>query len=163
VPLRRLLLSLLIKACAMNAPRKYATKTRGRPFQPGNAGKPKGERHKATLAAEALRDGEAEALTRKAVELAKAGDTGALRLCLERILPARKDRPVSFAMSTIESASDAATALSAVMAAVASGEVTPREAAEIASLVEIFVRTLETNEFERRLLALGKALSAEEK
>jgi hypothetical protein len=61
----------------MNAPRKYATKTRGRPFQPGNAGKPK---DKATLAAEALLDGEAEALTRTPIELAKAGDTIALRL-----------------------------------------------------------------------------------
>jgi hypothetical protein len=82
---------------------------------------------------------------------------------LERILPARKDRPVSFAMSTIESASDAAVALSAVTAAVASGEVTPREATEIANLVEIFVRTLEANDFERRLLALGEPVSAEEK
>ena len=51
----------------------------------------------------------------------------------------------------------------AVMAAVASGEVTPREAAEIARLVEIFVRTLEVHEFERRLLALGEPTSAEEK
>ena len=147
----------------MNAQRKYATKTRGRPFQPGNAGKPRGARHKATLAAEALLDGEAEALTRAAIGRAKAGDTIALRLCLERILPARKDRPVSFAMPKIASASDAATALSAVIAAVASGEVTPREASEIASLIEIFVRTLEAQEFERRLLALGEPMSAEEK
>jgi hypothetical protein len=147
----------------MIAPRKYVTKTRGRPFQPGNAGKPRGARHKATLAAEALLDGEAEALTRAAIGRAKAGDTIALRLCLERILPARKDRPVSFAMPKIDSASDAATALSAVMTAVASGQVTPREAAEIASLVEILVRTLEAHEFERRLLALGESMSAEEK
>jgi hypothetical protein len=40
---------------------------------------------------------------------------------------------------------------------------TPREAAEIASLIEIFVRTLEANDFERRLLALGEPMSAEDK
>src|SRR5215204_4346329 len=54
-------------------------------FKPGNPGRPKGARHKTTLAIEALLDGEAEALTRKAIELAKAGDLVALRLCLDRI------------------------------------------------------------------------------
>jgi hypothetical protein len=48
------------------------------PFQPGQsgnrAGKRKGTRNKVTLAVEALLDGEAETLTRKAIELAKAGD-----------------------------------------------------------------------------------------
>jgi len=66
--------------------------TRGRPFQPGQSGnpdgRPKGARNAATVAAEVLLDGEAEAITRKCVELAKEGDTVALRLCLERILPA---------------------------------------------------------------------------
>ena len=48
--------------------------------QSGNpAGKPKGARHRATLAAETLLDGEAEALTRKAIALALAGDPIALR------------------------------------------------------------------------------------
>ena len=50
-------------------PRKYVAETRGRPFEPGNPGRPKGSRNKATLAAEALLDGEAEALTHKAIEL----------------------------------------------------------------------------------------------
>ena len=63
-------------------------KQRGRPFQKGQsgnpAGKPKGARNKATLAVEALLDGEAEELTRKAIELAKAGDIPALRICLDR-------------------------------------------------------------------------------
>jgi hypothetical protein len=68
-------------------PRINAPKTRGRPFQPGNAGRPRGSRGKATVAAEKLLDGEAKALTRKAIDLAKEGDTTALRLCLERIVP----------------------------------------------------------------------------
>ena len=67
-----------------------------KPGQSGNpAGKPKGTRNKATLAVEALLDGEAEELTRKAIELAKTGDIPALRICLDRILPPRKDRPLN--------------------------------------------------------------------
>ena len=65
-------------------------RVRGRPFPPGVSGNPAGRlpgtRNRATMAAEALLDGEAEALTRKAIEMAMAGDTTALRLCLERIL-----------------------------------------------------------------------------
>jgi Family of unknown function (DUF5681) len=71
-------------------------KQRGRPFvkgQSGNpAGKPKGARNRSTIAAELLLEGEARALTRKAIELGLAGDTTALRLCLERLVPPRKDR-----------------------------------------------------------------------
>jgi uncharacterized protein DUF5681 len=61
-----------------------------RPGQSGNpAGKPRGTRHKATRAMEVLLEGEVEQVTRKAIELAKAGDTTALRLCMDRIAPAR--------------------------------------------------------------------------
>ena len=56
-------------------------------FGTGNPGKPKGARHRATLAVAALLDGEAEALTRKAVDMALAGDRAAMRLCLERLAP----------------------------------------------------------------------------
>ena len=59
-----------------------ASVTRGRPFPKGNAGRPKGARNKVTVAVESLLDGEAEGLTRKAIELAMKGDTTALRLCL---------------------------------------------------------------------------------
>ncbi len=94
--------------------RKSGGKTGRRPdgtFGAGNPGKPKGARHKATLAALELLDGEAEALSRKAVELALAGDTTALRLCLERIAPPRKDAPASFTLPEMETASDARAAI----------------------------------------------------
>ncbi|WP_407159291.1 hypothetical protein [Bradyrhizobium sp. STM 3557] len=50
----------------------------------------------------------AEALTRKAIDLAKAGDLTALRLCFYRIIPSRKDRPLSFAVPAITSPAEAA-------------------------------------------------------
>lgn len=123
-------------------------------FGHGNPGKPKGARHKATQAALALLDGEAEALTRQAVTMALGGDTTALRLCLERIAPPRKDAPVNFPLPAMQSAADAAKAAGAVLAAVAEGELTPTEGAHIMALVETYRRTLETSELETRLAAL---------
>lgn len=128
-------------------------------FGPGNPGKPKGTRHKATRAALALLEGEAEGLTRRAVELALDGDTTALRLCLERIASAKKDAPVQFELPPMQSAADAAKAAGAVLDAVALGDLTPTEGAHIMQLVETYRRTLETTDLEARVIALerGKA------
>lgn len=123
----------------------------GRPFRRGNPGRPKGARHRATLAAEALLDGEAEGLTRKAVEMALAGDTTALRLCLDRILPPRRERPVNFTLPSLRKPTDAIDAMAAITGAVSTAEITPSEAAELAKLVEAFVRTLEANDLDQRL------------
>jgi hypothetical protein len=123
-------------------------------FGPGNPGKPKGTRHKATQAVLALLDGDAERLTRQAVTMALEGDTTALRLCLERIAPPRKDVAVTFDLPRMEAANDAAKAAGAVLGAVANGELTPTEAAHIMALVETYRRTLETTEIEARIAAL---------
>jgi len=116
----------------------------GSRFQKGRSGnpngRPKGSRNSATLAAEALLDGEAEALTRKAIEMALGGDTVALRLCLERIYPPRKDRPVTFALPPITSVRDAADISAAVAVAVSNGEITLGEAAEVAKLLDSYVK-----------------------
>jgi len=122
------------------------------------AGKPRGTRHKATLAAETLLEGEAEALSRKAVELALNGDVSALRLCLDRIVPARKDRPVWFDLPEMKEAKDAVNASAAIVAAVANGDLTPMEASELGKLIESYARTLQAVEFEERISRLEKAV-----
>src|SRR5690349_11329736 len=100
-------------------PRKNVANTRepprGRPFAPGNPGRPPGARNKATRALEALLEGEAEDITRTAIALAKGGDTVALRLCLERLLPPRKDRPVAFALPEINTPADLPRATAALL------------------------------------------------
>ena len=123
-------------------------------FTAGNPGRPPGARHKATRAALALLEGEAEGLTRRAVELALDGDTTALRLCLERIAPAKKDAPVQFDLPPMQSAADAAKAAGAVLDAVALGDLTPTEGAHVMNLIEGYRRTLETTELEARVAAL---------
>src|SRR5262249_37565586 len=104
-----------------------------------------------TMAVEALLDGEAETLTRKAIELAKAGDLAALRVCLDRIAPPRKDRPVLFELPPVTSAADAVQASGALVAAVAEGELTPSEAGELGKLVEAYIKALEATDFAERL------------
>ncbi|UWR30168.1 hypothetical protein K3758_01080 [Sulfitobacter sp. W002] len=123
-------------------------------FAPGNPGKPKGSRHRATQAIEAMLKGQQEALTQAAIHKALEGDVTALRLCLDRIAPARKDAPVSFALPEVETAEDAAKAARAILKAIAEGDVTPLEAATVMAVVEQFRRTLETTEIERRITAL---------
>ena len=144
----------------MDAPEKTGGKQRGKPFQKGlsgnPSGRPKGSRNAATLAMEALLDGQAEALTQKAIDQALTGDISALRLCLDRIMPARKDRPVTFALPPINSAEDAAKVSSAVLGAVATGELTPADAGEISKLIDVWVKAFETAELSARLERLER-------
>jgi Family of unknown function (DUF5681) len=115
---------------------------RGRPFEKGRSGNPagrrRGSRNKATLAAAALLAGESEALTRKAVEMALAGDPTAMRLCMERVLPPCRERTLKFSLPRIKvaraaeicgpSGRDISLAMNAVTSALAQGEITPGEA-----------------------------------
>jgi hypothetical protein len=139
---------------------KTVRNQRGKPFQPGKSGnpngRPQGSRNAATLALESLLDGQAGALTQKAIDLALAGDMAALRLCLERIIPPRKDRPVNFAFPKIENAKEAAATMSTVLAAVAAGDLTPTEATEVGKLVDIFVKAVEASDLTDRLERLEK-------
>ncbi len=128
---------------------------RGRSGNP--AGRPPGLRNRATLAAEQMLDGEAEALTRLALDLAHDGDKTALRLCLDRIIAPRRERAVSFTMPPIAGPADLAAAMAALADAAAQGVITPGEAAQLSQVVETYIRAIETTEIERRLRAMEAA------
>ena len=123
-------------------------------FAAGNSGRPKGSRNKATIAIESLLQGQAEALTQTAVTKALEGDSLALRLCMERIAPAPKDRPVSFSLPKMSNAMDASKAAGSLLTAVSEGEITPIEATRVMGLIDSYRRTLELTEIEERLQAL---------
>ena len=82
------------------------------------------------------------------------GDSVALRLCIERIAPAPKDQPVSFSLSSMQSASDASQAAADVLRAVSDGEITPIEATRVMGLIDSYRRTLELTDIETRIAAL---------
>jgi Family of unknown function (DUF5681) len=139
---------------------KTAREQRGRPFpkgQSGNpSGRPQGSRNKATLALEALMDGQAEAITQKAIGLALQGDTTALRLCLERICPPRKSRPVNITLPEVKIAEGVAEAQVTVVKAVADGELTPEEGTAITNILEARRKAIETQDHESRIAELEK-------
>ena len=140
-------------------------KARGRAFAKGvsgnPAGRPPGSRNKATVLALQLIEGEAEALARKVIERALEGDSAALRLCLDRLVPIRKDRVVTLDLPAITSTQELAAGFAAVVASVAKGDMTPAEAQRIAALFEQYSKVLETGELEQRVTQLEERWSHE--
>ena len=126
-------------------------------FTQGNSGKPKGSRNKATIAIESLLEGQAEALTQTAISKALDGDSMALRLCMDRIAPSPKDKPISFSLPDMHCARDASEAAGGVLRAVGNGDITPIEATRVMGLIDSYRRTLELTEIEHRLSALENA------
>jgi len=130
---------------------------RGRPFEKGRSGNPAGRRpgsrNRATLAAAVLLEGESEGLTRRAVEMALEGDPTALRLCMERLLPPCRERPLEFSVPKLTTAGTGEArgpsphslflTMDAVISALARGEITPGEAERIAGTVDTFVGAIE--------------------
>jgi hypothetical protein len=123
--------------------------------QSGNpAGKPPGTRHKITMLAEQLMEAGAEGIVSKVIALAKDGDLVAARLVLDRILPTRRGRPVTLDLPAVQTAADLPGALGAVVAAVATGELTPEEGQAFAAVLEASRRSIETADLEARIAAL---------
>ena len=127
--------------------------SRGR-FAPGNPGKPKGARHRASQAIQNLLEGEHERLARTVVERALEGDMAAMRLCLERLAPRMKDTPLTVALPPIRTAEETVAASAALLAAAAAGEITPDEAGRLMMLLVHHKTILETGDLEQRILAL---------
>src|SRR5215831_16299815 len=88
-----------------NAPRQNGGDKRGRPFEKGNGGRPRGSKNRNTLLAHALLAGEETELVRKAIEVAKAGDVQMLKFLLDRLLP--KDRLIKIELPQLDFADEA--------------------------------------------------------
>lgn len=135
---------------------------RGRPFLRGSSGnptgRPRGSRNATTLAVEALLDGEAEAITRRAINAALDGDMTAIKLVIDRVAPARKSRPIQIDLPDVSDARGVAQAQAAVVAAVASGQIAPDEAMALSGLLEGRRKALETEELEMRIRCLEQGL-----
>lgn len=81
----------------------------------------------------------------------------ALRLCLDRIIPPRKDRPVTFEMPAVNSAKDVVDAIASLLGSVSKGEITPSEAGEVSKIFDVYVRALEVNDLAARIDAMERA------
>jgi hypothetical protein len=151
---------------AVNSLQKQREGSTGRPFpkgQSGNpAGRPPGARNHATLAAEALLEGKAEALTRRAIECALEGDVTALRLCLERVVPRRKSRALAFELPPLDRVENLSGAIGSILQDIAHGRLLLDEGAALVGMMESQRKAMETIDLESRLRALESRTQADE-
>jgi thioredoxin-like negative regulator of GroEL len=126
-------------------------------FAPGHkcaTGRAAGSRNKATLAIEKLLEGEAEGITRKAIDMALEGNVQAMKLVMDRIAPPPKTRKIELSLPETVDAVGVSEAQSTVLRAVAAGDITPDEGATLSGMLEARRRAVETQELEKRINAL---------
>ena len=138
---------------------KHAPKGKFAKGKSGNPkGRPKGSLNKVTLAVANLIESDAEAITKKAIEMAKAGDLTAIRICIERILPPRKVAPMQFPMPQIEKPEDVLPAVNAIISAVSMDKITVDQADALLRTIETARKSIETEELHRELNELQTKL-----
>jgi hypothetical protein len=137
---------------------------RGKPFEPGNTfgqGRPRGSRNKTTLLAQELLDSHAEALVRKCLVMAMQGELKAMQLCMDRILPARRDLPVKLGKLPMGTAAELSKASATVLQRAASGQLTVTQAQGFSGLIENHRSTIETADLDARLRTIEQQRAEE--
>jgi hypothetical protein len=105
------------------------------------AGRPIGSRNKAAFIMDAMIEGDSEDLARRVIQKAIGGDTAAMRICLDRVGPRGRDRPLAFPLPTIATPQDARNAADEIGGAIGAGAISAREAMELLRVVDKIVDT----------------------
>jgi hypothetical protein len=137
----------------MTPPRKV----RGRPFKPGNPGRPPGSKNKTTQILEQLAEDQAEQLFQTAVDLALAGNVCCLRMMLDRVYPPRKGRPVNVVMPPIKTSQDVLPAIASIWTAIREGHLTPDEASALSFVIDRSMPAIELHDITKRIAVLEEA------
>jgi hypothetical protein len=132
-------------------------KARGRPFKPGNPGRPPGSKNKTTWMVEQLAEGQAEQLVQKVLELALAGDVSCLRMLLDRLCPPRKGQPVNVDMPPIKTCHDLFGAIASIWAGIREGHLTPDEASALSVVADRSIQAITLHDITKRIEALEEA------
>jgi hypothetical protein len=135
------------------------SQTRGRPFPLGNnfgRGRPKGSRNKRSTQAQGIIDQYSDSIIRKCVAKGLEGDTRALGLCMERILPPLREPGVRLRLPALDQVKDVDQALRRVLQAVANGNITPFEGETISTVLHDFREAIEGQEIVARIEELEK-------
>jgi len=136
---------------------RVVRKPRGRPFEPGNPGRPPGSKNKITQMVEQLAGGQAEQLVQKVLDLAQAGDVTCLRMMLDRLWPVRKGQPVNVVMPPINTSQDVFPAIASIWTAIREGRLTPDEASALSIVIDRSIQAIELHDIAKRIAALEEA------
>jgi hypothetical protein len=152
---------------ASNAGPKAGPKRTGAPPWPkGRSGNPSGKKpgtkHRRTLLLAAMSTDDRAAIVEKIIRQAKRGDRASQRLIVDRTEPPRRGSPVKFALPDIVSIGDVVAAQRAIAAAMSKGRLTPAESMEVAAVVELARRAIETNQLEERLRAIETMIGTDD-
>ena len=123
-------------------------------FQKGQApgpGRPPGSLNKSTLLLDQLASEATEAIVRAVQERAAKGDMYAAAILLARTWPRRHGRPVHLDLPSVADTGGLVAAQAVMIDAMAKGEISPEEAASVASVLETQRRAIETNEHTRQI------------
>jgi hypothetical protein len=116
------------------------------PFHPGQsgnrAGRPPGSRNKVNRAMEPAFNANGEAIIGSVIEHAMAANPVAMRLCMERLVPLGRHRPVGFQLPPMHNPADVRAAVTDIHQALGDGDITIGEAADLLRVAEITARVL---------------------
>jgi hypothetical protein len=131
-------------------------KPRGRPFRPGNPGRPAGSKNRTTQLLEQLAEGEAEQIIQTVLEKAKAGNDACLRMLMDRLWTPRRGQPVKLDTPPLKTSTDVFNVIIALWDAIAEGRLTPDEASALSLVAERSMAVLSQQEILRRIEVLEK-------
>ena len=121
---------------------------------PAGPGRPPGLRNKTSQLLDTIAGEGTEKVIRTVQEKAEKGDMYAAALMLARTWPRRRGRPVQLDLPSAADTGGLVAAQAAVIAAMAKGDISPDEAASVASVLETQRRSIETHDHERRIREL---------
>jgi hypothetical protein len=98
----------------------------------------------------------AEKLMERCIQGALDGDALMMKLCVERIYPARRGGLTTFELPALDTAAGVGKALEALLTACSKGQLTPDEVATLAKTLEAKSENLRVGELEARLVALER-------
>jgi hypothetical protein len=139
-----------------NGTHQFKKGTSGNP-----TGRPRGSLNKSTLMMKQLLEDQGEELLKKEIALALKGDRHARRFCLDRMFPSSKDRPIELELPPAENLQQVAVALSSVLQAVGTGQITPVAGVQVGNLLHLQNEVLKHADFERRILLLEQVFDPE--
>ena len=107
-------------------------------------GRPKGSRNKLTQLGQRLLETDAEEIVIAIIEKAKAGDSAAQRLCLERIIPPMRSRAIQIVLPMLETPKDILKGHDVLFEALGRGDLTLEELDRLSDILENKRKAIET-------------------